>query len=42
VTIAERLKKFFSLSSMHKKDVDTDLCTVVLVAGILVNGTWLN
>jgi hypothetical protein len=42
VIIVEKLKKFFSLSSMLRKGVDTDLCTAALVAGILVNGTWLN
>jgi len=42
VIIVERLKKFFSLSSMLRKGEDTDSCTVVSVAGISVNGMWLN
>jgi|TARA_R110000744_G_scaffold273414_1_gene386600 hypothetical protein len=39
VIIVEKLKKFFNLSLMLRKDVDTDSCIAALVAGILVNGT---
>jgi hypothetical protein len=42
VIIVDSLKKFFSLSSMLRKDVDINSCTAVSVAGILENGMWLN
>jgi hypothetical protein len=38
VIIADSLKKFFSLFSMLKRKEDINSCTVVSVAGILVNG----
>jgi hypothetical protein len=42
VIIVERLKKFFSLFTMLRNGEDTNSCTAVSVAGISVNGTWLN